>query len=173
MEHNEAWKKITAFIDGELKEKEKTAVSAHMKQCVECSKEYETLSNNDLCLKKAKELQPSDYFRQGFYNKIETRVNKIPGFSFGKLIPVPIAMAILVLIISGMLVVTPMLYAANNNKNQAKEMAGRAFAACMAGSIFAPAAYAKFCDACGMNMCTCCSGKTGQKCIMGGHYNGK
>jgi anti-sigma factor RsiW len=175
MEHKEAGKKIPAFMDGEIKGDEKDSVSAHIQQCAECKKEYETFSNNDLYLKKGIELEPSDYFISKLNNKINELPVKKPVFTLDRLMPVPIAMGILALLISGMLAAAPVLYAANNSniKAQVKEMAGKAFAACMTGSIFAPAAFAKFCDTCNMNMCTCCSAKTGQKCTMGGNENGK
>jgi hypothetical protein len=169
MEHKEAWKKIPVFIDGELKEAEKTSMSAHIQQCAECKKEYETFSNNDLYLKKGLELEPSDHFISKLNNKINGLPVKKSLFTLDRLIPVPIALGILVLFISGIFVAAPVLYAANNGniKAQMKEMAGKAFAACMTGGIFAPAAFAKFCDTCNMNMCTCCSAKTGQKCTIG------
>jgi hypothetical protein len=51
-------------------------------------------------------------------------------------------------------------------------MAGKALAAGMTGSIFSPAAFAKFCDACSMNMCECCGEKCSDNCKMGGNGHG-
>lgn len=175
MEHKDARKRLAAFMDGELREAERAPIAAHIEQCAECKKEYEALSNNYLYLKKGVELEPSDHFNSKLKSKIDGQPVKKPLFWIERLIPVPVVMGILVLFISGMFVAAPVIYAAGNNniKARAKEMAYEAFSACVTGSVFAPAAFAKFCDVCNMNICTCCSIKTGQKCQMGGNENGK
>ena len=175
MEHDETKKKIAALIDGEVKGDEKASFLSHIEQCAECKKEYDILLGNDMRLKKGPELEPSAFFNSKLNNKIAQAEARKPVFRLERLIPVPVVMGLLVLLVSGMLAAAPVLYAANNNniKAQAAEMAHDAFAACVTGSIFAPAAFVKFCDACNMNMCTCCTGKTGQKCTMGGHDHGK
>jgi anti-sigma factor RsiW len=174
MKHNEARKKTTAFIDGELKEAEKASFEAHVEQCTECKTEVETIRNNDLFLRKAQPLEPAADFKSGLNGKIDGMAGRKPVFTLERLLPVPIALAVIVLFLSGILAVAPVLYAANSNgKASVTAIAGKALAACMTGSIFAPAAFAKFCDACNMNMCACCSAKTGQKCTMGGHDHGK
>jgi anti-sigma factor RsiW len=175
MEHNETKKKIAALIDGEVKGDEKVSILSHIEQCDECKKEYDILLSNDMYLKKGMELQPSSFFNSKLNQKIGQAPARKPVFWLERLIPVPLVMGLLVLFVSGMLVTAPVLYASNNGniRVQAKDMAGKAFAACLAGSVFAPAAFAKFCDVCNMNMCTCCTGKTRQKCTMGGNKNGK
>lgn len=175
MEHNEVKKKITAFIDGEINEDEKGQILSHIGQCAECKEEHETLLKNDLYLQNGAELEPSVYFNAKLDKKIEAEGDRKPVFWLERLIPVPIVMALLVLLISGMLVTAPVLYAANNSniKAQVKEMAVKIFACCVTGSVFAPAAFAKFCDTCNMNICSCCAMMNGQKCPMGGNENGK
>lgn len=78
-------KKLSAFVDGEIKEKEKNKILAHLRTCLSCDQEAKTLFSLQALLEEGKETtQPSPYF----LNKLERRIaqleqKKIP---FGKLL---------------------------------------------------------------------------------------
>lgn len=64
-------KKMFAFLDGEVREKEGIKISYHLENCNSCKKEKETLLSLNSLLKKGKEtIEPSPYF----LNQLEQRI---------------------------------------------------------------------------------------------------
>jgi hypothetical protein len=174
MKHEEIKRKIGAFMDDEVKDAEKSEITAHLEACAECRGELEALAANNAILSKATGLNPSANFRVGMNAKLDKAAAGRHVFDLTKLIPIPIALSLIVLIASAFFMAAPYIYASNDNemKTRANEMAGKALAACMTGSIFAPAAFAKFYEACSVNMCECCGDKCGDNCKMGGKKHG-
>jgi anti-sigma factor RsiW len=170
MEHREISPKLGAFLDNELAENVRAEVDSHIKSCHECSLELAKLASQQAYLRQAKELEVPFNFRAKITGKIETNKPKTGVFNIGKLLPIPMALSLLILIFSVYMVLAPVAYAMGDGTAaaQSKSMAANAVITCFTGSIFAPAAFARFCDTCNMNACTCCKMKCGNKCKMGG-----
>lgn len=168
MKHEEIKAKLGAFADNEAKDHEKREIEAHLETCTECRAEIETIEANREILRRAISLEPSADFRARLNAKIDATTARRRVFDISKLIPVPIALSLIVLIASAFFVAAPFIYASNDNgiKLQSNAMAANALIAGMTGSIFAPAAFAKFCDACSANICECCGDKCGENCKM-------
>ncbi len=93
---------LPAYLDGELDEKEKQAVSQHLKTCPDCKKELAILSKQDEYLKQQKPIEPSAEFNAGVLRKArgleESADNGRIRLPVLARLPVP-AMGILILII--------------------------------------------------------------------------
>ena len=64
-------KKLLAFLDGEVGEKEKERIASHLKTCLSCGEEAKTLSSLSVLLREEKEsIKASPYF----WNKLEQRI---------------------------------------------------------------------------------------------------
>jgi anti-sigma factor RsiW len=168
MEHREIISKLSAFLDNELPEPAKNEVKAHIGSCNECSKEYEALVFQREYLMKVPAIEPTAAFRAGITAKIGAQKAARPALGIGKFIPVPLALSALILIFSAFMIVAPVAYGMNigSVRSQTGNMAANAVLAGACGSIFAPAAFAKFCGACTQNACTCCEAKCGANCKM-------
>jgi len=67
-------KKLSAFVDGEFKEKEKNKILSHLSTCPSCEQETKTLFSLQALLEEGKEtIQPSLYF----INKLEQRIAQL------------------------------------------------------------------------------------------------
>jgi anti-sigma factor RsiW len=178
MEHREIAGKLGAYLDKELPEWAENEVKAHLDACNECSEEYKAVVSQRKYMMKAPGIEVGADFRFKIAEKIERHKASKPVFGFGKLLPAPLALAVLILVFSAYMIVAPVAYGMGNNalKTQAKNMAVNAVLACACGSVFAPAAFAKFCGACTDNACACTVCKCGPDCKMkmktGGNEHG-
>jgi anti-sigma factor RsiW len=169
MNHDEIKAKISAFIDNELREDLKNEVFLHMQGCSECSAEAESLRKQDALLKGSGEINPSLSFRVRLNAKTTKKEPVKTGWiNVGRLIPIPLALSILVMIFSVYMAAAPVIYGMNNSsvKVSASEMAKNTVISCMTASVFSPAAFAGFCGACTENACACCGAKCGPDCKM-------
>ena len=67
-------KRLSVFVDGEVKEKEKNKILAHLSTCPSCAQEAKTLFSLQALLEEEKEtIKPSPYFT----NKLEQRIAQI------------------------------------------------------------------------------------------------
>ncbi len=176
MKHEEIKGKIAAFMDGEVKEEVKDEIVHHLATCKSCSDEYEALLGLDSYLKNTGDINPPAFFRETLERRIKAGRERKFEFSILKLIPATAVLAAFVLFASAFIVVSPILYAGDgqDTQKQAVESIKSAVVTCMTASVFAPAAYAAFCDKCGSNMCKCCMAKDpNHKCQCGGHNHGK
>ncbi|MBN1114689.1 MAG: zf-HC2 domain-containing protein [Oligoflexia bacterium] len=175
MKHEKIRKKIGAYIDNELNESVKKEVINHLVSCAECRVEAEGIRNLDSMIRATGTAACPPEFTAKLNEKIGQKAEKTRVFSLLKFLPVPVALAVLVLFVSVFFAAAPFIYASENDgmKTEALDMAVKMIAACYAGSAFSPAAFAKFCGACSENMCSCC-GEAGveQKCRNKGVKNG-
>lgn len=174
MEHKEAAKKLSAFLDNELPSGVKSGVESHIKECPECASEVEKLALQQVYLKKDAGPDVPVNFKAKVNIAIETQTAARAKFNVGRLFPIPVALSALILIFSAFMVTAPLLYGTNDDAVKAKSgtMAARAVVSGFTGSVFAPAAFAKFCEVCNMNACSCCKEKCGSSCKNGGNKNG-
>ncbi len=96
-------KNLSAYLDGELDEKEEQAVYEHLKTCPGCKKELAILSKQDEYIKQLKQVAPSPEFNTGVLRKargLEESADKgrirVPVLAR---LPVP-AMGILIILIT-------------------------------------------------------------------------
>ena len=99
---------LTAYLDGELTEKQARLVSGHLKTCPLCRQEIETLRQSLALVLEWKEIEPSADFDRVFWKKVaayEERQSRKPGiFSLAwslltaNYIATPVALALLLLI---------------------------------------------------------------------------
>jgi predicted anti-sigma-YlaC factor YlaD len=67
-------KRLSVFVDGEVKEKEKNKILAHLSTCAYCAQEAKTLFSLQALLEEEKEtIKPSPYFT----NKLEQRIAQL------------------------------------------------------------------------------------------------
>ena len=67
-------KRLSVFVDGEVKEKEKNKILAHLSTCPYCAQEAKTLFSLQALLEEEKEtIKPSPYFT----NKLEQRIAQL------------------------------------------------------------------------------------------------
>ncbi|MFN7182327.1 MAG: anti-sigma factor family protein [Planctomycetota bacterium] len=94
-------RKLSAYLDGELKEVENKIISEHLEKCINCKNEFTNLSNQDKFLKQLETIEPSVNFRSVFSKKLTSitslkeDIQKIQGLSW---FPLP-AMSFLIFLI--------------------------------------------------------------------------
>ncbi|MDD3375473.1 MAG: von Willebrand factor type A domain-containing protein [Candidatus Omnitrophica bacterium] len=71
--HKKIRKLLSAFLDGQLTEKEKLVVDAHLKECASCQKEIQELKKLSSLLKAWSDENPSPDLEQRFENKFQAR----------------------------------------------------------------------------------------------------
>lgn len=98
-------RKLSSYLDGELKENENKIVSEHLEKCSECEKVFTALSEQDTFIKQSDSIEPSLVFRTKFWQKVEAVeqaeikikiVEKKPKLFW---MPVPVMSILLVLIV--------------------------------------------------------------------------
>ena len=79
--HKEIKTLIAAYLDGELEEKEKKRVEAHLSQCAQCREEYEELNQLEEVLNKMQLKKPSrevwEVYWSSVYNRLERKIGWI------------------------------------------------------------------------------------------------
>ncbi len=174
MEHNEARKKMSTFIDGEVKETEKEAIWQHISGCQECNKEYKLFLSQVEILKSIKDIEPSNYFRSKFNEKASAIQPEKIMFPLFKWLPVPVALSALIVMFTFLLIASPRIYGINNAgaQKQALDIAQASFFNNAGQKILAPLNFSDFCDKCGMMLCQCCKNKNCEnKCMQGGNIH--
>lgn len=117
MNCKDALKKMSAFIDNELKDNESAEMSGHIDGCTECRKQYEALYRAWKVLEAVKEIEATADFEQKFWQRardqkwgnrfLQTLILK---FSFGRA-PMFAALAFFVFgIISGFMLSEKIIY---------------------------------------------------------------
>lgn len=89
-------KKLSPYLDNEVEENLKIEIQSHLKTCLNCRQEYETLVKNAKFMLKFPEIEPSPYFVQQTLAKIRSAGKERKGFFIW--VPVP-AMAVMILIL--------------------------------------------------------------------------
>ncbi|MCK4618140.1 zf-HC2 domain-containing protein [Candidatus Aerophobetes bacterium] len=99
-------RKLVAYLDGELREKQKHLIKKHLSQCAECRKEAHLL-NESFCLLKGQDyLKPSEDFLANLWERIYSTEEKqlLPQVIFGRLVHLILPAAVAAVLIIGVLV---------------------------------------------------------------------
>ena len=99
-------RKLVAYLDGELREKQKHLIKKHLSQCAECRKEAHLL-NESLCLLKGQDyLKPSEDFLANLWERIHSSGERklLPQAIFGRLVHAALPAAVAAVLIIGVLV---------------------------------------------------------------------
>ncbi len=92
-------RRLSAFLDNEVSEKEKFYISEHLKSCVNCQNDLERLSEVSGLLDLVEEVEVSPYFmvrlRQRIAEEKSKRVVWLPLLEWRKRIFVPVGIALL------------------------------------------------------------------------------
>ena len=75
---------ISAFMDGELSQKDKLFVDRHLKDCAVCRKEIDALRSLDNLLCDIKPIEPSMDFSRRFWKEVDVRAAKKTPWSIFK-----------------------------------------------------------------------------------------
>ncbi|MFX0077039.1 MAG: anti-sigma factor family protein [Candidatus Hermodarchaeota archaeon] len=102
MECSQVKKRLSAFLDNELTAEESSQISEHLKSCIHCAKEFETLSQVSDFLNVMGEIEVSPYFNVRLKQRIRDESLKgfirLPLFESIKRIAVPVGIAALFII---------------------------------------------------------------------------
>lgn len=99
-------RKLVAYLDGELREKQKLLIKKHLSQCAECRKEAHLL-NESFCLLKGQDyLKPSEDFLANLWERIYCLEKRqlLPQAIFGRLVHAALPAAVAAVLIIGVLV---------------------------------------------------------------------
>ncbi|MFQ6066383.1 MAG: anti-sigma factor family protein [bacterium] len=100
-------RKLVAYLDGELEEKQNLSTKEHLTKCRECKKEVDLLSKSLCLLKDQQRLKPSEDFEANLWGRIHSAEEKklLPQALFGRLahllLPTAVAAALIIGIVVG------------------------------------------------------------------------
>lgn len=166
--------KLSAYLDRELPEQEAKAVAAHVAECARCVALLREYSQTEAFLNKSKPIQPSTDFRARFWQKAREEASTgTQAFALrliARLIPVPLAIAALLLLFTVISTISPLLAAsgAPNRGAAVATLAGKTFVGPSGHNILAPMNFTAFCDKCHVMLCACCAEGGMDKCPMKG-----
>lgn len=170
-------RKLSAYLDNELKEKEQSLISEHLKTCENCKKELNIFLEQNKFLMKLETIKPSIDFKPNFWRKVRAIENPvIEKMPVLKWIPVPVFCSIGIILFLGFLTLSPLLYGISNTEMSKKIFyhIKKSFIPLSQQSIFAPINFSNFCDEYCKTLCEECQIKTNtKKCICGRCGDGK
>jgi len=76
MRHKKTQNLLSAFLDGELKEKQRASIENHLKSCEKCRKEFEKIQNLDNFTLKMKEEVPKEDYWNSFPTRIRSEIQE-------------------------------------------------------------------------------------------------
>ncbi len=99
-------RKLVAYLDGELEEKQKLSIKEHLTKCRECKKEADLLNKSFCLLKDQQRLKPSQGFEASLRERIYSTEEKqlLPQAIFGRLVHAALPAAVAAVLIIGVLV---------------------------------------------------------------------
>ena len=71
-------RKLVAYLDGELREKQKLLIKEHLTKCRECKKEADLLNKSFYLLKDQRRLKPSQGFEANLWERIYSTEEREP-----------------------------------------------------------------------------------------------
>ena len=74
MRHKKTQNLLSAFLDGELKEKQRAYIENHLKSCEKCSKEFEKIQKLDNFTLEIKEEVPKEEYWNSFPTRIRSEI---------------------------------------------------------------------------------------------------
>lgn len=111
MDHNMKCKrirrKLVAYLDGELEEKQKLSIKEHLTKCRECKKEADLLNKSFYLLKDQQRLKPSQGFEASLWERIHSSEEKqlLPQAIFGRfsrlILPAAVAATLIIGVVVG------------------------------------------------------------------------
>lgn len=101
MKCKRAKRRLSAFLDDELKEKEREGIKTHLKGCPSCARELEALSSSWDILLKLETVEPPAYLIQRTMAEIATGKGKIAWWQEIFLRPAPVLATILIGLLTG------------------------------------------------------------------------
>lgn len=176
MDCKKTCERLSVYIDNELTEQEKTALDGHLAGCAECREELMAMRAAGEAVKAVPEVTLSPDFRARFWQKVRESVPIRTVWERVTLrcIPVPVALAALVVIFSGFSVFSPLVYGIQDTalKSDAVRLAARTVTAGANSKVFAPLNFVDFCDRCTRMLCTDCreGSCTEKQCCCGGEH---
>ena len=92
---------LSAYLDGELSEQEKTRVEEHLKDCTACRAQLTTLQEIDEGIRDGLYEEPSREFSFGLRRRVMDKIKPAPRRSLFRFAPIfaPVAAAILILVV--------------------------------------------------------------------------
>jgi len=99
-------RKLVAYLDGELEEKQKLSIKEHLTKCGECKKEADLLNKSFYLLKDQQRLKPSQDFEANLWERIYSLEKRqlLPQAIFGRLVHAALPAAVAAVLIIGVLV---------------------------------------------------------------------
>jgi len=100
-------RKLVAYLDGELREKQKLLIKEHLTKCRECKKEADLLNKSFCLLKDQQRLKASENFEANLWEKIYSLEERelLPQAIFGRLahliLPAAVAAALIIGVVVG------------------------------------------------------------------------
>jgi len=175
MNCNTITRKLSAYLDNELPEHELRLIKEHCAECETCAAELRLLSSNESLLREVKPIAISSDFGARFRQKARAegagnkRVNLAQLF-FERLIPVPLALAVLLTLFSAFATLATVLYAAPGAAQQGSvtTLVRKSFLGCSGTRMLAPLNFSEFCVNCHCVLCACCSKNGSGACQMKG-----
>jgi len=99
-------RKLVAYLDGELEEKQKLSIKEHLTKCRECKKEADLLNKSFYLLKDQQRLKSSQGFEASLWERIYSLEKRqlLPQAIFGRLVHAALPAAVAAVLIIGVLV---------------------------------------------------------------------
>ncbi len=99
-------RKLVAYVDGELRGKQKLLIKKHLSQCAECRKEADLLNESFCLLKDQQRLKPFQGFEASLWERIYSLEKRqlLPQAIFGRLVHAALPAAVAAALIIGVLV---------------------------------------------------------------------
>jgi anti-sigma factor RsiW len=101
-------RKLVAYLDGELEEKQKLPIKEHLTKCRECKKEADLLETTLYLLKDQQRLKPSQGFEASLWEKVhssEEEKQLLPQAIFGRfsrlILPAAVAATLIIGVVVG------------------------------------------------------------------------
>lgn len=172
MKCNKVKRKLSAYSDNELKEKEQRLISEHLKICENCKNEFVVLSRQDNFLSELETIIPSVDFKPDFWQKVRDAgrpvrepLGNLVAEKMRKWIPAPVFCAITICVFLIFSVVSPFLYGQDTKINeQITGLVKKTLIPSNQQKIFAPLNFVNFCNEYCQTLCEHCQSKTDLEC---------
>ena len=169
MKCNKIKRKLSAYLDNELKEKEHYLISEHLKICANCKKELAVFSQQNDFITEVETIEPSMDFKPNFWQKIrdaESTVLAPLGNNIAekiwRWIPVPVFCSFVIFIFLVFSVVSPLLYGQNiKTSEKIVQLVKKMCLPTNQQKIFSPLNFSDFCEEYCRILCKHCENKTG------------
>ncbi len=163
-------KELTAYLDGELKDKKRRIISEHLEGCPDCKKEFIILSQQDELLGQMETIEPSVNFRAQFWQKVRTieisaeAAERSPRFGW---LPVPAMIFLVILIAFHLFTFSFSVFARDQDlRNQVTSQVVKDLI--IPSHPINPVSLLRFCKGCYKTLCNCAQKQgVSSKCVCG------